>query len=487
MSFLQMKQWLLATVCALAFFNAHAQNEVDAIRYTFQSVPGTARSQGMGGAFGAIGADIGSIFCNPAGLGVYRRGEAQLGLVFQNASANATYIGQSALNDRFRTSLNNFGYVTSKLGRGDWYFVNYALAYSRVNNYNQNVRISGVNDRTSLLEVFRDQANGNHYDSLASYFPFGADLAWYTYGIDTIPGYTDQYQVPFGSWPVNQSKTIERTGFTAETALAISANYRDQLYIGGNVGIVRAQYTELGRFREEYAPGNPITSMTYVDSLSASGFGLLLRLGVIAKLKPNLKVGFSLQTACNLGFDEVYQTRMSTNFATTSFSYSSPRNSNSYAIRMPSRYMVSVAYNLGNAAILSADYVYTNFSRTLMRSTGSVDAYDYASENETISRIFRGGSQVRLGLEYRLFEAWRVRGGFNYLQSPLNASFAINTPMVTYSGGVGYRKNKFFVDLACTFTQRDETYFPYDPNYAEEVVVRQTWTRIFVTAGFRLD
>lgn len=487
MSLLQMKQWLLATVFATMISIVHAQNEVDAIRYTFQSVPGTARTQGMGGAFGAIGADIGSVFCNPAGLGVYRRGEAQLGLVFQNASANATYIGQSALNDKFKTSINNFGYVTSKLGNGDWYFVNYAIAYARVNNFNQNVRISGVNDRTSLLEVFRDQANGNHYDSLASYYPFDANLAWYTYGLDTIPGYTDQYQVPFTSWPVNQTKTIERSGFTAETALAIAANYRDQLYIGGNVGIVRAQYTEVGRFREEYAPGNPITSMTYVDSLSASGFGLLLRLGVIAKVKPNLKVGFSLQTACNLGFDEVYQTRMSTNFTTASFNYSSPQNSNSYAIRMPSRYMVSVAYNLGKSAILSADYVYTNFSRTLMRSTGAEDAYDYASENETIARIFRRGSQVRVGLEYRLLEAWRVRGGFHYLQSPLISSVALNTPMVTYSGGVGYRKNKFFIDLACTFTQRDETYYPYDASYATDATVRQNWTRFFVTAGFRLD
>ena len=52
-----------------------AQSLYDAIRYSDLEVGGTARTVGVGGAIGALGADFSVLSTNPAGLATYRRAE----------------------------------------------------------------------------------------------------------------------------------------------------------------------------------------------------------------------------------------------------------------------------------------------------------------------------------------------------------------------------------------------------------------------------
>ncbi|MGZ4036892.1 MAG: UPF0164 family protein, partial [Bacteroidia bacterium] len=52
-----------------------AQNDMDALRYSQTGVGGNARFTSMGGAFGALGANISCLNYNPAGLAMYRKGE----------------------------------------------------------------------------------------------------------------------------------------------------------------------------------------------------------------------------------------------------------------------------------------------------------------------------------------------------------------------------------------------------------------------------
>ena len=59
----------------LLVVNSFAQSESDVMRYSFGAPIGTARTTGMGGAFGAVGADLFSSVINPAGIGVYRKSE----------------------------------------------------------------------------------------------------------------------------------------------------------------------------------------------------------------------------------------------------------------------------------------------------------------------------------------------------------------------------------------------------------------------------
>ena len=48
-----------------------AQNSSDVLRYGSENLQGTARFQGMGGAFGALGGDLSALNINPAGSAVF--------------------------------------------------------------------------------------------------------------------------------------------------------------------------------------------------------------------------------------------------------------------------------------------------------------------------------------------------------------------------------------------------------------------------------
>lgn len=54
-------------VCSMAT----AQNINDALLYSQQNTQGTARYQGMSGAFGALGGDLSALNINPAGAAVF--------------------------------------------------------------------------------------------------------------------------------------------------------------------------------------------------------------------------------------------------------------------------------------------------------------------------------------------------------------------------------------------------------------------------------
>ncbi|MFA6798620.1 MAG: hypothetical protein WCR39_04935, partial [Bacteroidales bacterium] len=68
------KKILIISMLLLGALGLSAQNEQDALRYSFIQTGGTTRSISMGGAFGAVGGDFSSLSINPAGLGIYRKG-----------------------------------------------------------------------------------------------------------------------------------------------------------------------------------------------------------------------------------------------------------------------------------------------------------------------------------------------------------------------------------------------------------------------------
>ncbi len=60
--------FILFLACAFV----SAQNINDVLRYSNESLQGTARFQGMSGAFGALGGDLSSLNVNPAGSAVFK-------------------------------------------------------------------------------------------------------------------------------------------------------------------------------------------------------------------------------------------------------------------------------------------------------------------------------------------------------------------------------------------------------------------------------
>ena len=89
--------------------NGLAQNEEDALRFTWTDPLGSTRVMAMGGAFGALGADLGCLGINPAGLGLYRRGDLGMTVGFQASRTESTWLGETQNEGAIGASASNYG------------------------------------------------------------------------------------------------------------------------------------------------------------------------------------------------------------------------------------------------------------------------------------------------------------------------------------------------------------------------------------------
>ena len=118
-----MKRIFIFSMMALAFTAVQAQDTYTNDRLTNTSdIHGTARYVGMGGAMGALGADISVISNNPAGIGLFRRNDISIGMgaVVQDAPAVE---GEN----RAHYTFDQVGFVASFGGRSAENHINFAL------------------------------------------------------------------------------------------------------------------------------------------------------------------------------------------------------------------------------------------------------------------------------------------------------------------------------------------------------------------------
>ena len=120
---------------------ANAQNEVDALRYSFNDTPGTARSLGMGGAFGALGADNSAFWNNPAGLALYKRSTFEFSLGLHSRNTDASYMGNTENSEKNRLNVPSFGYVVAKQ-QDDRIRTVIGIGVGTIRNFNQNISIN---------------------------------------------------------------------------------------------------------------------------------------------------------------------------------------------------------------------------------------------------------------------------------------------------------------------------------------------------------
>ena len=90
----------IASALVLGGINAQAQLSLgghfygeDAFRYSQSKTSGSARMQGLGGGYSALGGDATNAYSNPAGLGFYNRSELSITPVFSSLSTSSLYAG----------------------------------------------------------------------------------------------------------------------------------------------------------------------------------------------------------------------------------------------------------------------------------------------------------------------------------------------------------------------------------------------------------
>lgn len=493
--------WTIAGMVWLVAATAQAQSFVEEALMVSRTQPGgTARIQAMGGAQIALGGDLSSTSSNPAGLGMYNRSEVSITPGYGTYAYHSAYLGQDEKANRNNLMIANLGVAlhSAQDGRKGIWGGTLALTFNRVNNFNETFTYSGTNPDNSVIDYFISDANGTN---TSQFSPGGfqyntpTGLAYYNYLIgpqDILapPGPSDEYFTDVTGIP-QQSETVKNSGAQNQWTLAYALNFNDKFFVGASLGIVKMSFESEKTYTERFTDaGQPMSEMQLRESLSLDGTGINGTLGFIFRPLSTVQVGLAITTPTGLEIDDNYSANMTSQW--DSFVYlpgdtltfedaSTDIVTSTYNISTPWRTSFGLAWFFGKQGFVTTDVEWINYSSA--RYSGDDD---WSADNNEIAGLYKSTFNFRLGGEYR-YNNYRFRAGYNFMPDPFKTpQNGVNREISSFSGGVGYRTAKFYVDLAYIHSSGDNSYRPYALNYPLDPLVKQTKkSDIFlVTVGF---
>ena len=491
---------------SILFFQDHllAQNEVDVLRYSITQPTGSIRTTGMGGAFGALGADIASMGINPAGIGMYRRGDVSFSTGLLSSSTTAT-LGETGnrITD-ISATIGSFGIaLTIPSVNPDWPFITLGIAHQKQAIFDQRLVLENTQLNSSLLGVFQSLAEGTHNADLndGSAFPYTASLAWYAYLLDPNGSSDTEYITPFNtSESISVNRRIERSGNMGETQYSIGSTYRNPynnhkewLSLGATLGVTKLKFIEESRHEEiPIEEGTELASWTYTENLNVEGTGFNLRIGAIAKVSDWMRLGLSLHSPTRLHLIDGYNTSISSIWKNgESYSETSPEGGYEYLIITPGRAIFSASILMGKMAILSADYETVNYKGGKLKSTDGwlSSDYEFEAENQAVIDTYDRGHEARLGLEIRVAKNWRVRMGSGFSTSPYSIQSGVVSDPSKYKASFGgeFRSEQWYAGFSWTRSWYNEDLYLMDPAVQlSPILIERTQGMISIGAGYRM-
>lgn len=486
-----MKKILFFIVICFIAMGLYAQNEVDALRYSQTMYSGTARFTAMGGAFGALGADISVMATNPAGIALYRSSElATTPSLFYNKS-KSTYAGEDAIDSKYKFNFGNVGFVStykSDKENNDWKTTSFGISYTRTNSFNNSVLIEGQNDNSSLIDLFVDRANGNRAENL-DYFVEG--LAFETGLIDYQNGDSSHYRNPFLNYGETQQKQIHTTGSVGEYVFSLGSNYKDMLYLGASLSIHRLNYTENSTYTET-AEGyilSDLESFSYMQNISTSGTGYSFKLGAILRPIDWIRVGAAIHTPTFYTLQDNFNSKIEAKYISGNTYSSSSGDADfisDWELTTPIKAIASVGFVVNKMALVGIEYEYMDFSTAKLNDVKS--GYSFNNENKSIQRSYKAVSNIRIGAEYAV-DNFRIRGGFGYYDSPYKSSqLNKNAYELSFSGGFGIKTDYSFLDFSIVHSTGSTSQYLYTLQNNTGISAAKTTTasnQLLITLGYK--
>jgi hypothetical protein len=467
-----------------------AQNEVDALRYSQVYYQGTARSMAMGGAFGALGADFSALSTNPAGLGLYRSSEFTFTPEISTGKTFSSYNGMTGEDSRTNLAISNLGFVfTNPVPEGStntpWKYYQFAFGMNRSNSFNNRAFVRGDNPDHSLVDVYLDEVWNVNPQDIESNFPFDIYPAWYVYVLDTIRDVNGDliYTSPVPQGGIRQQELFKSWGSTSEWLFSGSANMNDRLFFGATLGLPYVRYFEETRYSEiDIADTIPFfDNWNYSETLETRGWGINLKLGIIAWPVDWLRVGAAFHTPTYYyGLKDIWYTSTDAQLGPDYNRKDSPTGEYEYELSTPLKAIGSVALIIGKYGSLSADYEFVDYSNMKLRALD----YNFTGENDAINALYGSTSNLRFGTEWR-YSNFSFRGGYAIYGSPY--AQGENDEYQTYSFGIGYSERDFSLDLAYVHGERSRDYYLYSSANYTTNAARQTYTsdHFALTARFK--
>lgn len=451
-----MKQFSYALVLLISM-TGFAQNETDLYRYSHTGFQGTARFEAMGGAFGALGADLSSSQVNPAGYGRYSNSTAGFSFYGANSSNNALFKGVETQANNGLGGIANATFVLvsddSEKGKGILYS-QFGGGYNRVENFRNTFRYTGQ-QYESLLDEFSSQAYLYYPEELSTYFPFSSSLAYETGTIQYNPG-SISYTSLLNSGDMIHNRTVSNFGGINEFFLSYSVNYLNKLYVGANWGYRKVRYLEEYTHHESLTntSGTPLRSFDYTYNLTAKGKGSNLKIGAIYLVSEAFRLGLAIHTPTFYKMEETWSATMTATYAdsvSTTDPLMTPEGNYRYRMRNPGKIIASAAYVFGTRGCIDVDVELMDYRHAHFRTTtdAGYEPYNYTFENNVADTLFRTATNLHVGAEFIPFSGFFVRGGFAMIGQAFKKSDLY--PMTAdyyFSGGLGIRTKKFSADIS---------------------------------------
>ena len=506
-----------------------AQDYTDAERFSRITHEGTARSQAMGSAFGALGADLSCISINPAGLATYRSGDIGLTLgVDILKSQNELMWGATTEESKACVPFNQLGIVLASSNDDDAVSHAFNIGYTRLASYNRNLKLTAPYSYNSMLDYFCTERGTNRFEGDLAYeaymieddFVEDGETHEFIHNVWEYPMWNSEkgeYELPLfmredpetGDPLIDMTRYVEESGYTGRLDFTYGLNIKNIVYWGFSMGIQTMNFRRNVRHYEDYY-GVPEFETSpygfcYRQSLKQKGAGFNFSTGVIIKPIDMLRVGVAIHSPSYMNIDDDYEASFETFDGLEDVDYAVTSDEFHYRFHTPSRFVASAASVIGSFAIVSFDYELQNYSKGLFREEDGASSREMDALNDNVKAALDRAHHFRFGAEFKPLSQLALRAGFKIQTSPYKEGIQFSDFLDrSISGGIGYRANKFYLDV--TYVNRmqrsdewmlpDTNQYDYDGNwvssdymYAPNEDVPSTMTlkshRVVFSVGYR--
>ena len=527
-----MKNWmLLLSAILLGITQVKAQDETDALRYSRTTSGGDARTIAIGGAAGSLGGDASDIWVNPAGIGFFKTNDLSFTPLLHSINTDAQYYQTSASDSKSQLALQNLALILASNSKrsSHWKNITFGVGENRIANFNQALYYQGkINTPAStyssysdnyLITLAKDQVQD--VQTAETNYPFGISESVRAGLIGPVYDNNNQFagwsslpsQIIADGYALLQSKTLLTRGGLDVFSLAAAGNYEDKFFIGAALNIPSISFERHETF-EESNPGDansPLNKYDVLNYLKTTGVGISGSLGIIYAPVSALRLGISVQTPSYYSMHDSYYTTVTTNTkdqgvvsATTADVTGGYTGDYAYNLTTPMHLVGSASYVFGASnpdperlkGFITADYEWVDYRKAHFRydQSYSSDIAQQNKVNQSISQLYQGASNIRLGGELK-WDIWAVRAGFAYYGNPYaSASGNVNAAQYSYSGGLGYRNKGFYLDFTYVFSSwkdQNQPYYVIQPNSLQvPSPAPATWkarqSQFVLTLGFKI-
>lgn len=493
--------------------HSYSQNDLDAIRYSRYGVNGTSRFVSMGGAFGALGADLSCAAYNPAGLGLYRKGEITFSGGLRTTNNEGTINSRSNNITSAGFVFNNFGILGGWEAKNDKESRNIiSFTNSQTQSFLNKTRMSSYTNSGSILKDMQNLANASN-GNLNSFYE---GMAYQTYLLDNDTATGLYNSLVDTKRTVLQTRDVVTSGKVNELNFSYAYAYKDEFYLGVSLGLPRLEYTSttthveaddkdsmrigytssntyttsyiggLPNLHSDYYDLHGFNSLSYTEYFKTKGSGVNLKIGGIARINDNFRLGLYYHTPTIYTLKDEYYNSMSASFDKNISSpkkIKDPENGGyfNYTIITPSRLSLNTAVIINKVTAIGIDYEMVNYKTA---SLSSDDVGDFAGVNAVIKRKYSQGHNVRIGTEFNM-KPVMLRLGYNMQGSPFGNAFTGSFVRNSFSVGAGFRtKNNIYFDFVWIKTVSNEDYYFFN-TIEQKANIKYNATNVSATVGIK--